>query len=57
MFTSLPTITVPPPLTANQIQAAYVHMRNNGQNAVGEIGKGYISIEEWRDRELKRIGV
>ena len=46
----------PPSLLANEIQAMYMQMLNSGQNAVGEIGKGYISIEEWRDRELRKIG-
>lgn len=46
---------LPPPLTVNEIDAIYLQMRNNGQNAIGELGAGYISIETWRERELNRI--
>lgn len=44
-----------PPLTANEIQAMYMQMLNNGQNAVFELGGPPLSISQWRDRELKRI--
>jgi hypothetical protein len=45
-------------MCANEIRAAYIQMRNSGQNCVGRLGSEprYITIEEWRDQELKKLG-
>ena len=45
-----------PALSANEIQAMYVQMRNSGQNCVGRLGEEptYISIQQWRDEQLAK---
>lgn len=48
-------IPPPPKLSANEINAMYIQMRNQGLNAVWELGRPAMSLTEWRDRELKKL--
>lgn len=44
-----------PKLTANEINAMYIQMRNQGLNAYWELGGPALHLSEWRDRELKKL--
>ena len=38
-----------------EIMAAYWQMRNNGQFYIPQLGADIISIDEWKDREMKKL--
>jgi hypothetical protein len=48
----------PPKLSANEIEISYIQLRNSGWVYVGYLGEpSLISIEEWRERELKKASL
>lgn len=42
------------PMHPNEIELAYMQMVNTGQNAVLQIGGPNLSVNEWRDQQIKR---
>lgn len=54
-YASKVKMKMPPRLSENEIEGIYLSMRNQGEFYIGQLGGDPVNIDEWRERELKKL--